>query len=66
MKLAYTLDELIQFATVLLIKLTIIGITYNTFVIKEFVGVVDALPFVKWNRHPFNTFREYSATMHAA
>ena len=63
MKLAYTLGELIQFATVLLIKLTIIGITYNTFVRKE---VVDALPFVKWNRHPFNTFREYSATMHAA
>ena len=64
MKLAYTLGELIQFATILLlIKHTIIGITYNTFVIKE---GVDALPFVKWNRHPFNTFREYSATMHAA
>tara|TARA_B100001094_G_scaffold330785_1_gene396903 strand:+ start:142 stop:285 length:144 start_codon:yes stop_codon:yes gene_type:complete len=47
MKLVYTLGELIQFATILLIKLTIMGITYNTFVIKEFVGVVDVLPFVK-------------------
>ena len=55
MKLAYTLDELIQFATILLIKLTIIGITYNTFVIKEFIVVLDT---AKSNMHPSNTFRE--------